>query len=82
MPLLMEIADRVAAATGSDRKAVMGRVNRLKREMQVDAEVVALVIAREDGVDVSDLVARADAEVVAKARAASASAGGRGGGRA
>ncbi|MCI0497425.1 MAG: DUF2240 family protein [Thermoplasmata archaeon] len=70
MALLMEIVDRISDATGADRRAVMGRVNRLKREMQVDAEVVALVVASDDGVDVAEFIDRVDAEVVAKARAA------------
>ena len=76
MPLLMEIADRIAESTSSDRKTVMGRVNRLKREMQVDPEVVALVLAREEGVDIDDLIDRVDAEVVEKFRAARVAFGG------
>jgi len=70
MPLLIEIVDRIAGKTGSDRRSVMSRVNRLKKEMGIEPEVVALVIAAEEGIDLSDTYDRVDEEMLAKARAA------------
>jgi len=66
MTLLIDIADRIAEHTGSDRRSVMGRINRMKRELSIEAEVVALIVAVEEGMDVSDLVEHVDSELVGK----------------
>jgi len=66
MTLLIDIADRIAEHTGSDRRTVMGRVNRMKRELSIEAEVVALIVALEEGMDVSGMVEDVDRELVGK----------------
>ena len=66
MTLLIDIADRIAGHTGSDRRTVMGRINRMKRELGIEAEVVALIVAVEERMDVSDLVDEVDKALVAK----------------
>ena len=66
MTLLIDIADRIAEHIGSDRRSVMGRINRMKRELAIEAEVVALIVAVEEGMDVSDLVGDVDSELVGK----------------
>ncbi len=66
MTLLIDIADRIAQHIGSDRRTVMGRINRMKRELAIEAEVVALILAVEEGMDVSGLVPDVDQALVGK----------------
>ena len=44
----------------------MGRINRMKRELAIEAEVVALIVAVEEGMDVSGLMDDVDRELVGK----------------
>jgi len=54
--LFIRIVDAVAKRTGQDRSAVISRVNKKREELKVDAEVLALLLARESGLDVSSYI--------------------------
>ncbi len=52
------IVDRIVAKTGKDRKDIIAEINDKYEEYDrmLDASVIALVFAREMGIDVSDMV--------------------------
>ncbi|MGQ9582666.1 MAG: DUF2240 family protein [Thermoplasmatota archaeon] len=71
--LLMRAVDMVAARTGRDAPAVLAAVNRRRAELGVEPEVAALLLAREEGVDIAPLLD--EAERVVRDRAASRTGG-------
>jgi hypothetical protein len=54
--LFVRIVDGIAAKTGTDRKAVIRRVNEIQEKMDVEIEVAALIAARQAGIDVSSFL--------------------------
>jgi hypothetical protein len=50
--IFLRIVDAIAAATRTDRKAVIASVNAVQERMDIEVEVAALVAAHQTGVDV------------------------------
>ncbi len=62
--VLDEIIDRISEKTGKSRREILAEINKRHEELSdLSIEVVALIVAREMGVDVSDLIDRVE-EVV------------------
>ncbi|HEV8595962.1 MAG TPA: DUF2240 family protein [Thermoplasmata archaeon] len=66
--LFSRVLTRLQTATGQDRPPLVARINRMQERLGVDAEVAAAHVACSLGVDVSDLLADLEAEVLRRAR--------------
>jgi len=64
-PLLLT---RLEATTGQGRQALVARINDAQQRLGVDAEVAAAHVARELGIDVSDILPELESEVLRRAR--------------
>jgi len=62
----VEVLERLSAARGLARKAIVSKINHKQEALAIDAEVAALLIARELDVDVSDLYDRVESELRAR----------------
>ena len=51
--LFMRLVDEIAKKTGQDRTSVIARINKKREELGLDAEVLALLLAAEVGLEVS-----------------------------
>ena len=58
--VFMRIVDSIAKASKQDRSSVISRINKKRELLRVDAEVLALLVAREDGLDISPFLDEAD----------------------
>lgn len=58
--LFMRLVDLIAKSSKQDRSAVISRINRKRDVLRVDAEVLALLVAREDGLDISPYIIEAE----------------------
>lgn len=66
--LFLIILGRVEAKAKTPRKTLVARANELQKRLGVHLEVAALLVAKEKGVEVSDLIAPVEELVVARAR--------------
>jgi hypothetical protein len=64
--LFDRIVAEISKHTGQDRNAVIARINRKRESMRVDAEVLALLVAREIGADIAPFVDETDKTVRAR----------------
>jgi len=58
--LFLRLVDAVGKKTGEDRQAVISRINKKKAQLDVDAEVLALLAAKESGIDVAPFLDEAE----------------------
>jgi len=66
--VFMGCLTRIMATTGTDRRTAVAAVNAIQERMDVDVEVAALIHARKLGIDVTDLIDRAE-NVIRKRKA-------------
>ncbi len=63
--VLDRIISRIAEKTGKNAREVLSEINKKHEELNLLAvEVVALIVAREKGVNVSDLIDEVEKEVL------------------
>jgi len=58
--LFLRLADAVGKKTGEDRSTVISRINKRREQLDVDAEVLAILAAKEAGLDVSSYLDEAE----------------------
>jgi hypothetical protein len=58
--VFMRIVDAIGRASRQDRSSVISRINKKRELLRVDAEVLALLVAREDGLDLSPFLDESD----------------------
>ncbi len=68
MDLFSRVLTRLQTATGLDRPPLVARINHAQERLGVDAEVAAAHVACALGVDVADLLADVEAEVLRRSR--------------
>ncbi len=61
--VFMRIVDAIARVSKQDRSSVISRINKKRDQLRVDAEVLALLVAREDGIDISPFMDEAEKTV-------------------
>ncbi|WP_457549584.1 DUF2240 family protein [Archaeoglobus sp.] len=62
--VLDKIINRIAEKTGKNAKEVLAEINKKHEELNLLAvEVVALIVAREKGVDISDLIDEVEGKI-------------------
>ncbi len=61
--VFMRIVDAIAKASKQDRSSVISRINKKRELLRVDAEVLALLVAREDGLDIAPFMDEAERTV-------------------
>ena len=63
--VLDKIINRIAEKTGKNAKEILAEINKKHEELNLLAvEVVALIVAREKGVDISDLIEEVERNVL------------------
>ena len=63
--VLDKIINRIAEKTGKNAKEILAEINKKHEELNLLAvEVVALIVAREKGVDISDLIEEVERKVL------------------
>jgi hypothetical protein len=55
--------DAIARSSKQDRSSVISRINKKRELLRVDAEVLALLVAREDGIDIAPFIDEAEKTV-------------------
>ena len=68
-PLFIRIVETIARETGTDKRAVISRINQLNDEKGLMIEVAALVYAYSRDIDISGFIEETDAELLARAQA-------------
>ena len=58
--VFMRIVDVIARTSRQDRSSVISRINKKRELLRVDAEVLALLVAREDGIDIAPFMDEAE----------------------
>jgi len=58
--VFMRIVDAISKSSKQDRSSVISRINKKRELLRVDAEVLALLVAREDGLDLSPFIEEAE----------------------
>jgi len=58
--VFLRLVDAVGSKTGEDRPTVISRINRRREQLDVDAEVLALLAAKEAGIDVAPFLDEAE----------------------
>lgn len=66
--LFTRVLSRLETATGEGRPPLVARINQIQERLGVDAEVAAAHVACTLGVDVTDLFAELEAQVLRRAR--------------
>lgn len=61
---VVSIVDMICDRTGQPKSEVMSRVNRLKRELNLETQAAAVLIAAQHGIDVSPLAQAAADELL------------------
>ncbi|MFP4545845.1 MAG: DUF2240 family protein [Methanomassiliicoccales archaeon] len=64
VPLFPRILNRISEATGSQKREVVARINKMQERLEVDIEVAALTIAREMDVEMGDLISPVEEEIL------------------
>jgi hypothetical protein len=67
LDLFARIVERLRAATGEPAQPLVSRINQVQNRLGVDAEVAAACVAVSLGVDVRDLLADLETEVLRRA---------------
>jgi hypothetical protein len=58
--LFIRLVDATGKKTGEDRSSVISRVNRRREQLNADAEVLALLVAKESGIDIAPYLDEAE----------------------
>jgi hypothetical protein len=58
--VFMRMVDAISKSSKQDRSSVISRINKKRELLRVDAEVLALLVAREDGLDISQFLDEAE----------------------
>jgi hypothetical protein len=58
--VFMRVVDAISKSSKQDRSSVISRINKKRELLRVDAEVLALLVAREDGLDLSPFIEEAE----------------------
>ena len=58
--VFMRVVDAISKSSKQDRSSVISRINKKRELLRVDAEVLALLVAREDGLDISQFIDEAE----------------------
>jgi hypothetical protein len=66
LPVFSVLIDDIAAKSGWNKREVVARINKVVEKMSVDAEVAALLIGRDVGVDVGKYLLEVKEEVLRK----------------
>jgi len=66
--VFIKALERITTATKLERKQVVSMINSTQDMMDVEAEVAAVIVGRDLGVDVSDLLEVAEKEVMSRSR--------------
>jgi hypothetical protein len=66
MPVFTVLIDEIAAKSGWSKRDVVARINRVVERLSVDAEVAALLIGRDVGLDVGKYILDVKEEVLRK----------------
>lgn len=61
--VFMRLVDAISKASRKDRSSVISRINKKRELLRVDAEVLALLVAREDGLDIAPFLDAAEKTV-------------------
>ena len=64
--VFVKVLERIIAATKLERKQVVSMINSTQDLMDMEAEVAALIVGRDLGVDVSDLLGSAEKEIMSR----------------
>ncbi len=64
--LFLKVLERIVLKTAMERKQVVSMINSTQDELDLEADVAALVVGRELGVDVSDLIGEAETQIVSR----------------
>ncbi len=62
--LFAKILDRILTSTQIEKKQVISMVNATQEEFVVDIEVASLIVARNAGVDISDLIDEVEQKIL------------------
>jgi hypothetical protein len=61
--VFLRLVDAVGKKNGEDRQSVISRINKKREQLDVDAEVLALLAAKEAGIDIAPFLDEAEALV-------------------
>jgi len=64
--LFMSIVEQISTEAKLSRKEIVSRINRTQEQMDVDAEVAALVVARALGIDISERIQQVEQEILSR----------------
>ena len=64
--VFIKVLERITAMTKLEKKQVVSMINSTQDLMDVEAEVAALIVGRDLGVDVSDLLDNAEREIMSR----------------
>jgi hypothetical protein len=56
----MRVVDAISKSSKQDRSSVISRINKKRELLRADAEVLALLVAREDGLDIAPFIDEAE----------------------
>lgn len=65
-PLFPRMLDEIVRYSGMKRRDVVAKINHAQERIGVDIEVAALVIAKDLGMDVKDLITEAREEIISR----------------
>jgi hypothetical protein len=63
-PLFTKVVDAIIKATDQERTAVVAKINKKHEKLDIDVRVVALMVAKEAGVDISLFVTETEEHIV------------------
>lgn len=63
-PLFSKVVDTVASETEQERTTIVAKINKKQEKLGIDVRVVALMVARESGVDVGPFLEETEEHVV------------------
>ena len=63
-PLFTKVVDAIIKATGQERTAIVAKMNKKHEKLNIDVRVVALMVAREAGVDIEPFLQETEEHIV------------------
>jgi len=63
-PLFTKVVDAIIEATGQERTAVVAKMNKKQENLKIDVRVVALMVAKEEGVDIGSFILETEEHIV------------------
>jgi len=64
--LFLKVLERIVSKTAIERRQAVSMINSTQDELDLEADVAALVVGMELGVDVSDLIGEAENQIVSR----------------